>query len=467
PDYVDYGGEATLSWSATNATSCTLDGEGVGTSGSRGTGSLTNSRSFSLSCSNSCTNGGSASAQSSAYITVGNEPAPADGAYVSLWADNYSVTTGDGTTLRWSSRDASNCSASGGWDGGKDTSGDEWTGALSNDTTFRITCDDNQGGTLTDSVFIQVGTDVYGCTDSSASNYNPTATIDDGSCDYTPGSGLNINFYADPDIIAQGQSSTLYWSTQNADSCYANGGPWSGGKGTNDQEDTASLNSDTTYSLTCENNSGDSLTRSTTITIDASRNPLLNFWADSDSVAYDSGTTLRWDSQNVNSCSASGGWGGGKDTSGEEWTGDLISTTTYGLECSGSYGSVSQQVRVQVQPTFFLNNTNNLKVTVVKGKPAKSSATTLTVDRRLSFSQPVTFSVSNIQPALPGAVYNFTPKTLDTGGYSIGSLFTVTAPGNTEQRNYTITVLASGGGITRSVDITMGVTVIDPNFKEF
>ncbi|MCR4330151.1 MAG: hypothetical protein NUV65_06440, partial [Candidatus Roizmanbacteria bacterium] len=103
----------------------------------------------------------------------------------------------------------------------------------------------------------------------------------------------------------------------------------------------------------------------------------------------------------------------------------------------------------------------------VKGKPAKSSATTLTIDRRLSFSQPVTFSVSDISPALPGAVYNFTPATLSSSEYDTGALFTVTAPGNTEQRDYTITVEASGGGITRSVDVVMGVTVIDPNFKEF
>lgn len=440
PDYVDYGGEATLSWGASNADSCTLDGSGVGTSGERSTGSLTSSQSYSLSCSNSCYSGGNA-ANSSAYITVGGEPAPADGAYVSLWADDYSVTSGSGTTLRWNSRDVSSCSASGGWDGGKNTSGDELTGGLYDDTTFRITCDDNQtGGTLSDSVFIQI------------------ASAGDVS-------GLNINFYADPDIVTQGQSSTLYWSTQNADSCSASGG-WSGGKGTDGSEGTDSLYSDTSYSLTCENSS-DSLTRSTTVTVDASRNPNLDFWSDSDSVPYDSGTTLRWDAQNVNSCSASGGWSGGKGTSGDEWTGDLTSPTTYNLDCSGSYGSVSRQVRVQVQPTFFLDNSNDIKVTVVKGKPAKSSATTLTIDRRLSFSQPVTFSVSDINPSLPGAKFHFTPETLDSSEYSTGALFTVTAPGNTGQRDYTITVEANGGGITRSVDVIMGVTVIDPNFKEF
>ena len=47
--------------------------------------------------------------------------------------------------------------------------------------------------------------DVSGCTDSSATNYDPTATIDDGSCNYvTAGSDLMITEITDP----QNSSST-------------------------------------------------------------------------------------------------------------------------------------------------------------------------------------------------------------------------------------------------------------------
>ena len=66
PSTVDYGGSSTLSWSSTNATSCTLDGATRATSGSRVETNRTRTHTSTL----SCTGPGGASETESATLTV-------------------------------------------------------------------------------------------------------------------------------------------------------------------------------------------------------------------------------------------------------------------------------------------------------------------------------------------------------------------------------------------------------------
>jgi hypothetical protein len=65
-------------------------------------------------------------------------------------------------------------------------------------------------------------------------------------------------------------------------------------------------------------------------------------------ISYNSSANLTWTSQNVDSCYASNAWSGTKSTSGSESTGNLTSSKTYNITCSGSGGSVSDNVIVNV-----------------------------------------------------------------------------------------------------------------------
>ena len=68
--------------------------------------------------------------------------------------------------------------------------------------------------------------------------------------------------------------------------------------------------------------------------------PSVTITADSTNIAYNTGTTIRWSSQNTSSCTVSpNGWTG---TSGEIATGNLTSTTTYTANCQGTNGSPAQ-----------------------------------------------------------------------------------------------------------------------------
>ena len=73
--------------------------------------------------------------------------------------------------------------------------------------------------------------------------------------------------------------------------------------------------------------------------------PAVTLTADPASITPGSTATLTWSSQNVSSCTASGGWSGSRATSGQQTVGPLTSTTIYTLTC----GSVSRSVTVTVQ----------------------------------------------------------------------------------------------------------------------
>lgn len=65
-------------------------------------------------------------------------------------------------------------------------------------------------------------------------------------------------------------------------------------------------------------------------------------------VSYNSSVSLTWTSSNANSCSASGDWSGSKSLFGSESTGNLLSSKTYTITCSGAAGSASDSVTVNV-----------------------------------------------------------------------------------------------------------------------
>jgi hypothetical protein len=146
PDTVAAGTASTLTWSSTNATGCTASGGWTGTKATSGSQSVSPGATtkYGLTCT-----GPGGTASDSAIVTVLAAPT------VTLTADPATITSGQSSTLTWSSTGATTCTASGGWAGTKTTSGTQSVSPTGT-TTYTLACT-GAGGTTTRSVTVTVG----------------------------------------------------------------------------------------------------------------------------------------------------------------------------------------------------------------------------------------------------------------------------------------------------------------------
>ena len=338
PQTITAGQSAVLSWTSTNASSCTASGSWSGTEPTSGsavsTGTLSSAGLYSYTL--ACT-GPAGSASSTATVTVN----PAAAAVTNFAANPTTIATGQSTSLSWATTDATSCTAGGG------TGSDGWTGseptsssglsvgpfATAGNYTYSLTCA-GPGGTSTPS--------------------SVTVTVTSGGVLPLP---TITAFVAVPTTIQAGQSTTFTWAAINATSCTATGGSgndqWSG------SEPIASVASvigplntagTYTYTLTCTGPGGNSSASNVTITVGAATPaPTIGlFLATPSSVQVGQSTTLTWVTVNAASCAATGGatgdgWAGSTEPPASLGTAIGPYTTagvyTYTLTCTGVGGT--------------------------------------------------------------------------------------------------------------------------------
>ena len=313
PSAITAGSNATLNWSATNASDCVASGAWSGAKavhGSQSTGPLKANATYIL----TCTGTGGTAAQS-ATVSVSAHPSIT----VGFSAIPSTVVSGGRSKLTWSSTNATACIASGGWSGTKAIGGSQSSGTLTANTTYGLTCTGTGGGSAAQSVTVSV---------------TSAAPV--------------VHLSASPSTVASGGTSTLSWSSRNATSCVASGA-WAGAKATSGSQTTGAFTASATYGLSCTG-SGGSAVQSTTVSV-TSPAPAITFTASPSTVASGAGTTLSWSATHATSCIASAGWSGTKAASGSQITGALSAIETYGLICTGPGGSATQSVTVSVTKT--------------------------------------------------------------------------------------------------------------------
>src|SRR5262249_4362784 len=167
PTAVSAGGTTQLTWSSTNASTCTATGAWSGTkatSGNQTINSISVTSTFDLSCTGT---GGTTTRSATVSVNAPPPPAPT----VSLSAAPTTVAVGGSTLLTWSSSNASSCTASGAWSGVKATSGNETINSISAASTYTLTCTGNGGATARSATVNIAGTaGVSGAVDSSLLN---------------------------------------------------------------------------------------------------------------------------------------------------------------------------------------------------------------------------------------------------------------------------------------------------------
>jgi hypothetical protein len=224
---ISGGEKSTLSWTSTNATTCSASGgwgESKALSGSKIVEpSVTTT--YALTCSGP---GGNATQNTTITVLPLNYPLPT----VILKAEPSSIMIGQSTTLSWVSTNTTSCTASNGWIGNLGQSGTKIFLPI-NSTTYTISCT-GQGGTATQNV---------------------TVSVNKSPADTPPLSLPNVTFSAFPESVKFGESTTLTWTTKNALSCVASGG-WSGIKDLNSSQKIVPEKTNTNFVLTCSGDGG-------------------------------------------------------------------------------------------------------------------------------------------------------------------------------------------------------------------
>ncbi|NOY63571.1 MAG: hypothetical protein GXP10_10575, partial [Gammaproteobacteria bacterium] len=316
PNPVDYDGQTTLSWIASDASSCQASGAWSGAkslSGSESTAALRTTTTYTLTC-----DGPGGQAIEQLTVNVGPAPQPP---LVTLSSSALSLPYGGTTQLSWSASNAQSCSASGDWSGAKAVSSSSTTiGPLTTNSSYTLTCS-GAGGSTSSTVSISVAA--------------PPAPA--------------LDFAATPSSVPYDSTAQLGWSTQNVDNCVASG-QWSGNKNASSTETVGPLTADSSFTLTCTG-AGGTINKTVTINVQAPPRPTLVLSSSATSIAYNGSVQLLWTANNADACQASGGWSGSKSTSSSsETVGPLTTSSTFGLSCTGIGGRIERSVTVNVEP---------------------------------------------------------------------------------------------------------------------
>ncbi|MBW1910616.1 MAG: IPT/TIG domain-containing protein, partial [Deltaproteobacteria bacterium] len=232
-----------------------------------------------------------------------------DAPTVDISAYPESIQVGQSSTLTWSSIDAGSCVIEPGI-GSVDVNGST-TVSPTETTTYTITAT-GPGGSATDNVTVTV------------TNPQPTVSIT-----------------AEPESIQIGESSTLTWTSTNADSCVIE--PGIGSVDINGSI-TVSPTETTTYTITATG-SGGTATDSVTVTVTHPQ-PTVSISANPETVLAGESSTLSWTSTNADSASIDNGIGdvpvnGTISVSPAE-------TTTYTITVTGPGGTATDSAQVTV-----------------------------------------------------------------------------------------------------------------------
>ena len=231
---VNPEGAVTLNWTASNARSCRASRNWSGEKTSQGSetiGALSRgTKTYTLTCTGA---GGTTAVTRSLAVAAAPK--------LTFTATPATVSLGSGTRLSWSTVDATDCVASGSWDGSR-----------------------GKSGSFTTEPFLQTGDRSFtlACT-------GPAGSVSASTTVKVQGAVPTLVFTALPTQIALGSSTQLRWTVGGAVSCTASG-EWQGAKsatsGVNTATVTPTVSGFRTYTLSCSNSEG-SVSRSATVEV--------------------------------------------------------------------------------------------------------------------------------------------------------------------------------------------------------
>ena len=375
PTAIQLGGSSILTWSSTNANSCVIE-PGIGSVGT--SGSVTVSPSQTTTYTVTATGSGG-TATDDVTITVHQPPT------VSISANPNTILLGQSATLSWASTNANSCVIEPGI-GPVDPNG-SLTVSPTETTTYTITAT-GPGGTATGTAMVTVHQsptvsinavpDTILLSESATLSWTSTnadsATIDQGigsvavngstsvspttTTTYTitvtgPGGtdtasvtvtitypAPAVNISANPESIQIGGSSTLTWSSANANSCVIEPGI---GSVNPSGSLTVSPTVTTTYTITATGLGG---TATGTATVTVHQPPTVSINASPDTILLSESATLSWTSTNADMATIDQGIGSVAVNGSTSVS--PTATTTYTIAVTGPGGTATASATVTI-----------------------------------------------------------------------------------------------------------------------
>jgi subtilisin family serine protease len=308
------GENVAISWDVQDAQSCKASGSPFTgdkniNGGAETLENLTKgNKTFKLTC-----KGGGGTTTAEANLAVIPKPT------LSFTGPKTEIAEGKAAKLTWRAKDAIRCEASGDWSGDKGISGSADTGPLTSDKTYTLNCI-GQNGEVEETVNVAVV---------------PAPKI-----------ALTLS----DTLIEPGTSFSIAWSSEYATSCTAGGGGWAGTKSLEGSESASFATAGKRlFTLTCRGVGG---TTSAQAELGVFPPPkILSFTADPILLQVGQSTTLRWQTQDTRSCSASGAWSGPQalNSSGVSSSSLTQRTNVFTLNCQGDGGDTSSSLTVEAR----------------------------------------------------------------------------------------------------------------------
>jgi len=159
--------------------------------------------------------------------------------------------------------------------------------------------------------------------------------------------------------------------------------------------------------LSCLDQEGGSITRTTTVTVGSTTpSPTLSLTASPAIIDQNESSTISWSTRNVDSCNALNGWTSSNNANGSSLINSITNSTTYSMRCTGP----------------GVSTTNSVNVTVNSPAPAPDPAPVPTPELTLTASAtnidantPVTISWSSINTDSCTAEGSWTNQTITNG----------------------------------------------------
>jgi hypothetical protein len=307
--WIALGDSITLTWNASNASSCVAEGGWAGARALSGSQTLTPPAAGTLTYKLICTN---ANAARAAVVSLPVYPPPT----INISLGQSTIGQDATTNLTWSTVTATSCTASGAWANAAPLSGALSVGNPAPGAyTYTLTCV-GPGGTSTASVQLTVLA-------------RPT-----------------ITFTIDHADVAIGATAKLTWSVVNATSCEASGN-WSGPKALTGTQDVGPLPiGGFQYWFQCTGPGG-SAYKSVTFAVHSP--PTVTVTATPTSVQINAKSVITWSSTDATNCSASGAWSGTVAPAGsQEVASPVAGPASFSLTCVGPGGETTATASLQV-----------------------------------------------------------------------------------------------------------------------